>query len=67
MITEAIKTQMNNHLAAWDMFAGHEGGTEEDYLNSGLAASVTGMTIPVDAGHLLLPGLNQAVAQAPTA
>jgi NAD(P)-dependent dehydrogenase (short-subunit alcohol dehydrogenase family) len=26
------------------------------YLNSDLAASVTGVTIPVDAGHLLLGG-----------
>lgn len=29
------------------------------YLNSGLAASVTGVTIPVDAGHMLLTGVNQ--------
>lgn len=28
------------------------------YLNSDLAATVTGVTIPVDAGHLLLPGMN---------
>jgi SDR family mycofactocin-dependent oxidoreductase len=28
------------------------------YLNSDLASSVTGVTIPVDAGHLLLPGYN---------
>lgn len=28
------------------------------YLNSELASSVTGVTIPVDAGHLLLPGVN---------
>lgn len=28
------------------------------YLNSHLAASVTGVTIPVDAGHLLLTGIN---------
>jgi SDR family mycofactocin-dependent oxidoreductase len=30
------------------------------YLNSDLAASVTGVTIPVDAGHMLLPGFNHA-------
>ncbi len=29
------------------------------YLNSELAASVTGVTIPVDAGHMLLTGVNQ--------
>jgi hypothetical protein len=28
------------------------------YLNSDLASSVTGVTLPVDAGHLLLPGMN---------
>lgn len=28
------------------------------YLNSDLASSVTGVTIPVDAGHLLMPGYN---------
>lgn len=81
----AIKTPMTDHQGAWDMFAGHEGGTEEDmiegghhftalrnttfldpqviadtalYLNSHLAAAVTGVTIPVDAGHMLLTGMN---------
>jgi SDR family mycofactocin-dependent oxidoreductase len=29
------------------------------YLNSDLASAVTGAAIPVDAGHLLLPGVNQ--------
>jgi SDR family mycofactocin-dependent oxidoreductase len=28
------------------------------YLNSHLAENVTGVTIPVDAGHLLIPGVN---------
>jgi enoyl-[acyl-carrier-protein] reductase (NADH) len=28
------------------------------YLNSGLAAKVTGVVIPVDAGHLTLSGYN---------
>jgi len=81
----AIKTPMTDHQGAWDMFAGHEGGTEQDmiqggysftalkgtsfmdpqviadtalYLNSDLAAKVTGVTIPVDAGHLILTGVN---------
>src|SRR4028119_588122 len=66
----AIKTPMTDHQGAWDMFAGHEGGTEADmieggysfhalkgttfmspqviadtalYLNSDLAAKVTGV------------------------
>ena len=30
------------------------------YLNSELAAKVTGVTIPVDAGHLILTGINTA-------
>ncbi len=83
----AIKTPMTDHQGAWDMFAGHEGGTEADmieggysfhalegttfmspqviadtalYPNSDLAAEVTGVTIPVDAGHMILPGSNTA-------
>ena len=83
----AIRTPMTDHQGAWDMFAGHSGGTEQDmiegghtftalkgtsfmdpqviadtalYLNSGLAAKVTGVTIPVDAGHLILTGINPA-------
>jgi NAD(P)-dependent dehydrogenase (short-subunit alcohol dehydrogenase family) len=82
----AIKTPMTDHQGAWDLFAGHPGGTEADlieggyhfaalkgttmmdpqviadtalYLNSDLAAKVTGVTIPVDAGHLILIGVNQ--------
>jgi SDR family mycofactocin-dependent oxidoreductase len=82
----AILTPMTNQQGAWDMFAGHEGGTRDDliaggysfhalkgtsfmppeviantalYLNSDLAATVTGVTIPVDAGHMLLTGVNQ--------
>ncbi|TFV55687.1 NAD(P)-dependent oxidoreductase [Geodermatophilus sp. DF01-2] len=83
----AIRTPMTAHQGAYDMFAGHAGGTEEDmieggysfhalkgttfmspqviadtalYLNSDLAAKVTGVTIPVDAGHMILPGVNTA-------
>ena len=81
----AVKTGMLTNPLAFDMFAGHEGGTEADlvqggrhyhklkgvsvldpqtiadtalYLNSDLAATVTGAAIPVDAGHLLLRGVN---------
>ena len=77
----AIKTPMTNHQRAWDLYAGHPNGTQDDlmeagynygilrgrtfmdpkviadtalYLNSSLADNVTGVTIPVDAGHLLL-------------
>jgi SDR family mycofactocin-dependent oxidoreductase len=81
----AILTPMIDNQRAYDMYAGHPGGTQADlvsggyrfgalrgstfldpetiantalYLNSALAASVTGVTIPVDAGHLLIPGFN---------
>jgi SDR family mycofactocin-dependent oxidoreductase len=81
----AIDTPMTNQQNAWDLYAGHKGGTEDDmwaagyqlhalkstsflapqavadtvlYLNSHLAASVTGVVIPVDAGHSILPGVN---------
>lgn len=33
------------------------------WLNSDLASAVTGVTVPVDAGHLLLTGYNQAPAR----
>ena len=33
------------------------------YLNSDLAAKVTGVTIPVDAGHLILAPYNHAPAR----
>jgi hypothetical protein len=33
------------------------------YLNSDLAAKVTGVTIPVDAGHLILPPSNPSPAR----
>lgn len=86
----AIDTPMTDHQAAYDLFAGHPGGTPEDrnegghsfhalkskgflspqviadtalYLNSELAAAVTGVVIPVDAGHLLLPGVNTNVTK----
>ncbi|WP_019875778.1 mycofactocin-coupled SDR family oxidoreductase [Sporichthya polymorpha] len=34
------------------------------FLNSDLAAAITGATLPVEAGHLLLPGLNLAPVMA---
>ena len=81
------RTPMTDHQAAWDLFAGHPGGTEADmldagysflalkgmnwltpqaqadaalFLNSDLARSITGVALPVDAGHLVLPGHNPA-------
>ncbi|MFG1922389.1 mycofactocin-coupled SDR family oxidoreductase [Cryptosporangium sp. NPDC048952] len=81
----AVLTPMTNWQGARDMFAGHEGGTEEEflaggraygilrnstwlppeaiantalYLNSALASNVTGVSIPVDSGHLLMAGVN---------
>jgi SDR family mycofactocin-dependent oxidoreductase len=81
----AILTPMTDHQEAWDMFAGHPGGTEEEmiaggrhygalkgttflppevianaalFLNSAMGATITGVTLPVDAGHLLLTGMN---------
>lgn len=81
----AILTGMTDNQMAWDMFAGHPGGTHEDlvrggysfgilkgvgmldpmeianaavWLNSDLARTVTGITLPVDAGHLALAGVN---------
>jgi SDR family mycofactocin-dependent oxidoreductase len=83
----AVNTPMANYQAAWDILAGHEGGTEEEmlfgayhfhalkgatllpsddiadaavFLNSHLARSITGVTLPVDAGHMILPGFNHA-------
>lgn len=81
----AILTGMTDNQPAWDMFAGHPGGTHDDllagghsftalkgvgfmdpeviangalFLNSALAATVTGISLPIDAGHLALAGIN---------
>ena len=81
----AVNTGMLRNPLAFDMFAGHEGGTEADlveggrryhllkgvsvldpqaiadaalFLNSDLAATVTGVAVPVEAGHLLIRGVN---------
>lgn len=80
-----ILTGMTDNQQAYDMMAGHAGGTREDlqaaghafsilkgvgfmdpevianaavFLNSDLAATVTGITLPVDAGHLAMAGVN---------
>jgi SDR family mycofactocin-dependent oxidoreductase len=81
----AILTGMTNNQPAYDMFAGHAGGTYEDllkgghsftamkgvgfmdptviangalFLNSDLGATITGVSLPIDAGHLALAGIN---------
>ena len=78
-------TGMTNWQGAYNMIAGHDHGTREDYIESTRsfnalartsalppeavasaalwlvsddADSVTGIAVPVDAGHLLLPGRN---------
>jgi NAD(P)-dependent dehydrogenase (short-subunit alcohol dehydrogenase family) len=83
----AVETPMTNYPKAWDMYAGHPGGTKEHmidagrrigilrgstflapeeiakaamWLNSDLASSVTGVTLPVDSGHMAMPGVNQS-------
>lgn len=83
----AIDTGMTNWQGAYDMMAGHPGGTREEmeqggrhfhalkgkgfmppevianaalWLVSDEAAAVTGVAVPVDAGHLALPGYNHA-------
>lgn len=81
----AILTGMTNNQPAYDMFAGHPGGTYDDlltgghsftalkgvgfmdpeviangalFLNSALGATVTGISLPIDAGHLAMAGIN---------
>jgi NAD(P)-dependent dehydrogenase (short-subunit alcohol dehydrogenase family) len=83
----ATDTAMATSQEAYDMFAGHAGGTREEmleagyhfnalkgttwldpqymadaalFLNSDLAVAITGVTVPVDGGHLILPGYNHA-------
>lgn len=83
----AIDTGMTNWQGAYDMMAGHPGGTREDlerggrhfhalkshgfmppevianaalWLVSDEASAVTGIAVPVDAGHMVLPGFNHA-------
>src|SRR5437763_1490313 len=71
---------MTDHQAAWDMYAGHPGGTQDDliaagrrygalkgttfmagdtianaalFLNSELASTITGISLPVEAGPVV--------------
>lgn len=80
-----VDSGMTNNTPMYDLVAGHEGGTRDEfihngynftalkgitalepsrmadtalYLNSQLAERVTGIVIPVDAGHMLLSGHN---------
>ncbi|RLV48406.1 NAD(P)-dependent oxidoreductase [Nocardioides mangrovicus] len=82
-----MDTQMNQWPGAYDMMAGHPGGTAQDradgayhwsllqgrgalpveatadavlWLAGDLSRHVTGVALPVDGGHLVLPGLNTA-------
>jgi SDR family mycofactocin-dependent oxidoreductase len=83
----AIDTGMTNWQGAYDVYAGHPGGTHDDFVAGGRsfhalkgqafmdpqvladaalwlvsdgAAVVTGVALPVDAGHLLMPGMNMS-------
>ena len=80
-----ILTGMTDNQEAYDMMAGHEGGTRDDlmaagrsfgilkgsgfmdpevianaaaFLNSSMASNITGVTLPVDSGHLAMAGIN---------
>lgn len=82
-----VDTKMNEWQGAYDMMAGHEGGTPQDrvdsaynwnalaargalapasisrsvvFLASDDARDITGVALPVDGGHAILPGLNTA-------
>lgn len=81
----AVRTPLTDNQVAWDMYAGHPGGTADDmvaagrrygvlkgttfmspdtiakaalFLNSNLASTITGISLPVEAGHLLMAGVN---------
>lgn len=83
----AIDTGMTNWQGIYDLFAGQEGGTREDFeegarsfhalagrsvlppevvsnavlwLVSDEAEHITGVELPVDAGHMILPSVNVA-------
>lgn len=61
--TEAEMMESGSHFAALKGASFMDPQVIADtalYLNSDLAANVTGVTIPVDAGHLLLTGYNHA-------
>jgi SDR family mycofactocin-dependent oxidoreductase len=88
-----VDTPMSNWQGAYDMVAGHSGGTRSDYvrlskgwhalpdtpaldpailaevvlwLASPASGAITGVTIPVDAGHLLIPGVVPEHAEDPS-
>ena len=88
----AVATDMVTWQGAFDLFAGHPGGTRADYedatlryhalagtgpmvpeaiaeaalwLASDRSAYVTGVALPVDAGHLLIPGVNHGASRSP--
>lgn len=81
----AVRTPLTDNQTAYDMYAGHPGGTPDDmisagrhygalkgttfmspdaiadaalFLNSDRAATITGISLPVEAGHLLIAGVN---------
>lgn len=82
-----IDTPIHHWQGAYDLLAGHEGGTLEDrnnaaryygilkgrgpldprrvsdsvlYLASDMSSEITGLVIPVDAGHMVAPHFNPA-------
>jgi SDR family mycofactocin-dependent oxidoreductase len=82
-----VDTPMNDWQGAYDLFAGHEGGTRDDraagsmhwsvlkgrgilprsavsnailWMVADTGADVTGLTVPIDGGHGVLPGFNPA-------
>jgi NAD(P)-dependent dehydrogenase (short-subunit alcohol dehydrogenase family) len=81
----AVRTPLTHNQVAYDMYAGHPGGTADDmeaagrmynalggvgfmepdtianaalFLNSALASTITGISLPVEAGHMLMAGVN---------
>lgn len=85
-----VDAKMNDWQGAYDMMAGHPGGTPEDrveasrhgsalagrgllrpqsvsgavvFLASDDAADITGVALPVDGGHLVLPSFNPSPAR----
>jgi SDR family mycofactocin-dependent oxidoreductase len=90
----AVATDMVTWQGAFDLYAGHAGGTREDYveatyryhalagagpmdpeviaeaalwLASDRSSYITGVALPMDAGHLLLPGVNHSAVRRPAA
>jgi SDR family mycofactocin-dependent oxidoreductase len=88
----AIDTGMTNWQGAYNMIAGNDRGTRDDYITSTRsftalagfsalppeivaqavvwlvsdeASAITGIALPIDAGHLVLPGRNTSPVEAP--